>query len=85
MKKNRFNSSIDTIFEGEGIRGFLGAMLIFGIATGMANGVLNNFLHDILGISRAGRGIVEFPRELPGLLLFLIIGLLYRPESVQLA
>ncbi|MBN2655585.1 MAG: MFS transporter [Spirochaetales bacterium] len=83
MKKNRLLQSADTVFSGEGVRGFLAAMLIFGIATGMANGVLNNFLHDILGISRAGRGIVEFPRELPGLLLFLIMGLLYRFNELR--
>lgn len=82
-RKSVLKNSIKSIFDGEGIHGFLAAMLIFGVATGLSAGVLNNFLHDILGISRAGRGIVEFPRELPGLLLFLIIGLLYRFSELR--
>jgi len=77
------HKKLNIIYSGEGILGFLTAMLIFGVATGMFAGVLNNFLHDILGISRAGRGIIEFPRELPGLLLFLIIGLLYRFSELR--
>ena len=84
MKKNtNFTKKLHSIYQGEGIVGFLTAMLIFGVATGMFAGVLNNFLHDILGISREGRGIVEFPRELPGLLLFLIIGLLYKFSELK--
>lgn len=82
-KQTQLHQKLNNIYSGEGILGFLTAMLIFGVATGMFAGVLNNFLHDILGISRAGRGIIEFPRELPGLLLFIIIGLLYRFSELR--
>jgi len=57
---------------------FLASMLIFGISVGLYSGILNNYLHEILHITRAERGYIEFPRELPGLLLFAIIALLYR-------
>lgn len=30
--------------------------------------VLNNYLYKILAIDRVGRGVVEFPREPPGLM-----------------
>jgi predicted MFS family arabinose efflux permease len=83
LKKPLLFSKFKSVYQGEGIVGFLTAMLIFGVATGMFAGVLNNYLHDILGISRAGRGIIEFPRELPGLLLFVIIGLLYRFSELK--
>ena len=50
--------------------GFLVSMFIFGAVLGVYGAVLNNYLHEILNISRLERGIVELPRELPGLLLF---------------
>lgn len=57
-------------------------MFIFGISVGLYGGVLNNFLAEILYINRFERGVVEFLRELPGLLLFLMLALLYRiPEN----
>ncbi|MBN2510223.1 MAG: MFS transporter [Spirochaetales bacterium] len=63
---------------------FLGCMLIFGIVAGMYTGVLNNYLHEVLSITRLERGIVEFPRELPGLLLFVVLALLYRFSEMRL-
>lgn len=57
-------------------------MFIFGVSCGLYTGTLNNFLAEILVIDRFGRGVVEFLRELPGLLLFLMLALLYRiPEN----
>jgi predicted MFS family arabinose efflux permease len=58
-------------------------MLIFGISLGLYSGVLNNYLHEVLSINRIERGIVEFPRELPGLLLFVIIGFLSRFSELK--
>jgi predicted MFS family arabinose efflux permease len=55
---------------------FLALMLMFGIAAGLFGGVMNNYLSGILNIGEKGRGFLELPRELPGLLLVLIIGLL---------
>lgn len=52
-------------------------MLVFGIAAGIFGAVLNNYLYEILAIDRVGRGVVEFPRELPGLLLFVLVGLMH--------
>lgn len=63
---------------------FLLAMLIFGLITGIYGAVLNNYLHEILNISRLERGIVELPRELPGLLLFLIVAALYRFSETRI-
>ena len=56
---------------------FLLAMALFGIARGMFVGVQDNFL-AWLGIDRSGRGVVEFFREIPGLLLIFILSLFYR-------
>ncbi|MDD8046683.1 MAG: MFS transporter [Verrucomicrobiota bacterium] len=72
--KKAFNS----VFSNPQVGPFLQIMVIFGIATGIQNGAFNNYLHEVLQISRMERGIIELPRELPGLLLFLIIAGLHR-------
>jgi len=70
------------VFTDPHIKSFLFSMFIFGIAVGIYGGTLNNFLAEILHVDRFERGVVEFLRELPGLLLFLMLALLYRiPEN----
>ena len=59
-------------------------MMVFGAVTGLYGGILNNYLHEILTITRLERGIVELPRELPGLLLFLIVAALYRFSETRI-
>ena len=56
---------------------FLMSMLFMGISAALFKGVLDNYLADILNISKSGRGIVEFFREMPGFFLFLILALFY--------
>jgi predicted MFS family arabinose efflux permease len=80
VKLSRFKP----LLENPETRTFLSGMLIFGIAAGLTNGVLNNFLYDVLRITRVERGIVEFPRELPGLLLFALVALLYRLSELRI-
>jgi len=54
--------------------------LIVGLCTGIASGInstiFNNFLSDVYNLSASGRGIVEFPRELPGVLIVVVLGIL---------
>lgn len=59
-------------------RAFIIGLLLFGIANALYRGVFDTYLAQELLVSKAGRGVVEFFRELPGLLLFLILALLYR-------
>jgi predicted MFS family arabinose efflux permease len=63
---------------------FLATVLVFGVATGLFAGVMNNYLHEVLSIGKVQRGIVELPRELPGLLLVLLVALLYRFSEVNI-
>jgi len=73
---------INQVFKDSSIKSFLFSMFIFGVSVGLYGGALNNFLAEILHINRFERGVVEFLRELPGLLLFLMLALLYRvPEN----
>lgn len=57
---------------------FLLSVLLFGITNSIARAVMNNFLADIVGISKVQLGVVEFFRELPGLFLIYILAFLYR-------
>lgn len=47
-----------------------------GIASGINSTVFNNFLSDVYHLSADGRGIVEVPRELPGVFIMVVLGLL---------
>jgi MFS family permease len=57
---------------------FLISILLMGVATALFKGVLDNYLADILNVSKSGRGIVEFFREMPGLFLLVILALFYQ-------
>ena len=84
MKKLSIPARLLSPYRDPGMKVFLLCMFIFGIATGLYTGVLNNYLHEILAITRLERGIVELPRELPGLLLFALIAVLHRFSEIKL-
>jgi len=52
------------------------AGIFIGAATGIYNTIFNNYLNDVYHLSSELRGILEFPREIPGALIMLVIGLL---------
>lgn len=55
---------------------FLIVGLFSGIASGINSTVFNNYLSDVYKLSATARGIVEFPRELPGMLIVIVLGIL---------
>jgi MFS family permease len=63
---------------------FLVIMVTFGIGSGVFGGVFNNYLHDVLKIGKIDRGIIELPREAPGLLLLVLIAILYRLSEIKI-
>jgi MFS family permease len=63
---------------------YLMAIAMASAASGMWETSFNNFLNDTFHIGPAARGMLEFPRELPGLLSVLGIGVLsFLPETVS--
>jgi predicted MFS family arabinose efflux permease len=60
------------------IGGFLGALIFSGIAAGLYKGIQDNFLAEMVRIDAFERGIVEFFRELPGLLVVFFLAWMYR-------
>ncbi|MDR0497989.1 MAG: MFS transporter, partial [Treponema sp.] len=57
---------------------FLSVLVLSGIAWGLYRGIQDNYLAEIINITPFERGIVEFFRETPGLLLVFILALMYR-------
>ncbi|MDR3167790.1 MAG: MFS transporter [Treponema sp.] len=57
---------------------FLSVLALFGISYGLYRGIQDNYLAEIVHISAFERGIVEFFREIPGLLVVLLLAWMYR-------
>ncbi|MDR1930110.1 MAG: MFS transporter [Treponema sp.] len=57
---------------------FLWVLAFSGISFGLYRGVQDNFLAEVVLISKFERGIVEFFREIPGLMVILILAAMYR-------
>ncbi|AEF84463.1 transporter, major facilitator family [Treponema primitia ZAS-2] len=57
---------------------FLSVILLYGIAYGLYRGIQDNYLAELVHITSFERGVVEFFREIPGLLVVLIFALMYR-------
>ncbi len=56
---------------------FLLSVLITGISYGIYKGMLDNFLAEVVGMKEMDRGVTEFFRELPGILLIFILAAFY--------
>ncbi len=76
----KFNFENDRDFSLFLIVGFLS-----GISSGINTSVFNNFLSDTYLLSATGRGIVEVPRELPGLLIVIVLASLAFLGDVKIA
>jgi predicted MFS family arabinose efflux permease len=57
-------------------RRLLLATMFFGATSGIFLSTLNNYLSDVHGFDAGNRGWLEFPRELPGFLIFIVMGVL---------
>lgn len=53
------------------------AVAMVGLNLGIFESIFNNYLSEVHEIGSSKRGILEFPRELPGFLVALFAGLLY--------
>ncbi|MDI6742888.1 MAG: MFS transporter [Smithella sp.] len=59
------------------MRLFLAASFIFGFSQSIVDSTLNNFLHETFAISDLQRGLLEIPREMPGLLVIFVSAMLF--------
>ena len=63
---------------------FLLSLLTTGIGYGIYKGIIDNYLAEIVVMGEMDRGIAEFFREIPGLLLIFILAALYTFSAEKL-
>ena len=59
-------------------------ILVTGLSYGLYKGMLDNFLAEIVGMGEMDRGVTEFFRELPGILLVVILAAFYMLSAESL-
>ena len=77
QKKGAFSYLSRVFVPDSGVKFFLLSVLITGISYGLYKGMLDNFLAEIVGMGEMDRGITEFFREIPGVMLVFILALFY--------
>ena len=82
--KNSFLKIKGVFDENSGFRMFLLSVLITGISYGIYKGMFDNFLVDVVQIAERGKGVTEFFRELPGILLVFILAAFYMLSAESL-
>ncbi|MDR3303382.1 MAG: MFS transporter [Treponema sp.] len=75
MQKNLWK---DTFRPDAKVGRFLTVLALSGVSASLYRGIQDNYLAEIVHISAFERGVVEFFRETPGLLVVLILALMYR-------
>ena len=68
----------ETFREGTRYRALFLSLLLSAIGYGLYKGVIDNYMAEVVMINEMERGVTEFFRELPGLMLVLILALFYR-------
>lgn len=78
-------SKINGIFrEDSKYKLLLCSILFTGLSYGLYKGMLDNYLAEIVGMGEMDRGIAEFFRELPGILLVFILAAFYMLSAESL-
>lgn len=76
---------IDSIFkEGTKYRSLFLSLLLSAIGFGLYKGVIDNYMAEVVRMNELDRGITEFFREVPGLLLVLILAIFYRSSAEKM-
>lgn len=63
----------------------LAAIFLAQLGAGVYDLLFSNFLSDVLQLDTDERGLMELPRELPGVLSLLVIGVLFFLNEIRLA
>lgn len=74
----------DIYKDGAGYKPLFLSLLLSAIGFGLYKGVLDNYMAEVVRMNELDRGITEFFRELPGLILILILAVCYRSSAEKL-
>ncbi len=78
MKTGNLLTQIREAFrEDSKYKALLLSILITGLSYGLYKGMLDNYLAEVVGMGEMDRGITEFFRELPGIMLVFILAAFY--------
>ena len=72
-----FNRFKEVFKEDSYYKVFFISLIITGLGYGLYKGIIDNYLAEIVGMGELDRGVMEFFRELPGLMLVFILAALY--------
>ncbi len=77
--------NIMSVFKNErGVKLFLMSLFVTGIGYGIYKGIIDNYFAEVVMIGEFDRGVIEFFREIPGLLLIVILAALYMFSAEKL-
>ena len=83
--KQLYRDQLKTVFTPQSpFRLFLVSVLITGLSYGLYKGMLDNFLAEVVGLGEMERGVTEFFRELPGILLIFVLAAFYMLSAESL-
>ena len=88
MERERLDRQGGTIGQGDGRRNWLLFMLasvFLGATSGIYENIFNNYLSDAYHVSTTVRGLLEFPREMPGVSIVFIAGFLAFIPEIRVA
>ena len=69
-----FMKKLSEVFrEGTGYQMFFLSMITFGLSYGLYKGIIDNYLAEVVSMTSFDKGVSEFFRELPGLMLVFIL------------
>ncbi len=85
------NSAVSTmekfnyVFRAEtGFKAFFLSVVTFGLAFGIYKGIIDNYLAEVVSMNGFDKGVTEFFRELPGLMLVFLLAVLYRLSAERI-
>lgn len=70
--------------EGTRYKALFLSLLLCAIGSGLHKGILDNYVAEMAHMNELDRGIMEFFREVPGLLLVLILAIFYRASAEKM-
>ena len=74
----------DIFKEGTRYKALFLSLLLCAIGSGLHKGILDNYVAEMAQMNELDRGIMEFFREVPGLLLVLILAIFYRSSAEKM-
>lgn len=74
----------DIFKQGAGYKPLFLSLLLSAIGFGLYKGVIDNYMAEVVKVDEFDRGVTEFFREVPGLLLVLILAVFYRSSAEKM-